>query len=169
MDQQADRRAGDRPENRPARNEAKIENDVTVGAYDVVLETGPSYTTKREEAKESMKEFIQSCPRPRRSSWTCLPSRRTGRMGDEFGKRFEAMRRPDQEAVEAAKAEHNGRGAREQPRPAAQQQGEQMQQAALQLELQNKQLENEKLEAEIGKIMSGGASPGRAKLIRSRW
>jgi hypothetical protein len=59
----------------------KIENDVTVGAYDVVLETGPSYTTKREEAKDSMKEFIQSSPEPRRSSWTCTPRRRTGRWG----------------------------------------------------------------------------------------
>jgi hypothetical protein len=40
----------------------KIKNDVTVGAYDVVLETGPSYSTKREEAKDSMREFIQSAP-----------------------------------------------------------------------------------------------------------
>jgi hypothetical protein len=61
MDQQADRHAGDRRE-RVADAGEKIENDVTVGAYDVVLETGPSYTTKREEAKDSMREFIQSAP-----------------------------------------------------------------------------------------------------------
>lgn len=35
-------------------------NDVTVGAYDVVVETGPSYATKREEAREGMLAFIQA-------------------------------------------------------------------------------------------------------------
>lgn len=37
-------------------------NDVTLGAYDVVLETGPSYSTKRAEARESMIEFMRSAP-----------------------------------------------------------------------------------------------------------
>jgi hypothetical protein len=60
VDQQADGHAGDRRERRASGE--KIKNDVTVGAYDVVLETGPSYSTKREEAKDSMREFIQSAP-----------------------------------------------------------------------------------------------------------
>lgn len=37
-------------------------NDVTVGAYDVVIEQGPSYTTKREEAKDGMATLIQAVP-----------------------------------------------------------------------------------------------------------
>jgi hypothetical protein len=40
----------------------KIVNDVTVGSYDVVTEVGPSYTTKREEAKEGMLEFMRGMP-----------------------------------------------------------------------------------------------------------
>ncbi len=37
-------------------------NDVTVAAYDVVLDQGPSYATKREEAREGMLTFLQQAP-----------------------------------------------------------------------------------------------------------
>jgi hypothetical protein len=37
-------------------------NDVTVGAYDVEIEQGPSYTTKREQARDGMTEFIRAVP-----------------------------------------------------------------------------------------------------------
>lgn len=39
-----------------------IWNDVTTGAYDVALQMGPSYTTKREEARDGMRELIQAQP-----------------------------------------------------------------------------------------------------------
>lgn len=53
--------------NQPASEEIdgavqRIMNDVTVGAYDVVCEMGPSYTTKREEAKDGMMQFLQTNP-----------------------------------------------------------------------------------------------------------
>lgn len=35
-----------------------IKNDLTVGRYDVVMDTGPGYATKREEAAESMLELL---------------------------------------------------------------------------------------------------------------
>jgi hypothetical protein len=37
-------------------------NDVTVGAYGIVVETGPSYSTKREEARDGMMQFVQAFP-----------------------------------------------------------------------------------------------------------
>lgn len=37
-------------------------NDVTTGAYDVVMEMGPSYATKREEARDGMTAFVQAFP-----------------------------------------------------------------------------------------------------------
>ncbi|MGE5621428.1 MAG: portal protein [Candidatus Bathyarchaeota archaeon] len=40
----------------------RVLNDVTVGTYDVVIDTGPSYQTKRIEAAESMIEFIRAFP-----------------------------------------------------------------------------------------------------------
>jgi len=39
-----------------------IANDVTVGAYDVVMSLGPSYATKRAEARDSMIEFGCTMP-----------------------------------------------------------------------------------------------------------
>jgi hypothetical protein len=38
------------------------EYDLTVGTYDVMVDTGPSYTTKRQEAAESMTQIIQAAP-----------------------------------------------------------------------------------------------------------
>jgi hypothetical protein len=40
----------------------RIQNDVTIGAYDVVCEMGPSYTTKREQAKDGMLQLLQTVP-----------------------------------------------------------------------------------------------------------
>jgi hypothetical protein len=40
----------------------RILNDVTVQAYDVVLDQGPSYNTKREEARDGMLTFLQQAP-----------------------------------------------------------------------------------------------------------
>jgi hypothetical protein len=37
----------------------KVLNDVTVGQYDVVMETGPGYSSKRQEAVESMVQMLQ--------------------------------------------------------------------------------------------------------------
>jgi hypothetical protein len=39
-----------------------ILNDVTVGEYDVVMETGPGYNSKRQEAVESMVQMLQVDP-----------------------------------------------------------------------------------------------------------
>ena len=37
-------------------------NDISAGEYDIVLDQGPSYTTKRDEAREAMMTFAQSDP-----------------------------------------------------------------------------------------------------------
>lgn len=42
-------------------NETKV-NDLTVGKYDVVVSVGPAYATRRQEAAESMLQFIQASP-----------------------------------------------------------------------------------------------------------
>lgn len=42
--------------------EGKILNDLSVGTYDVVVTVGPSFTTQRTEARQSMSEFIQYYP-----------------------------------------------------------------------------------------------------------
>lgn len=40
----------------------KILNDTSIGVYDVVVTVGPSFTTQRTEARQSMSEFIQYYP-----------------------------------------------------------------------------------------------------------
>jgi hypothetical protein len=40
----------------------KILNDVTVGQYDVVMDTGPGYNTKRQESVDSMIQMLQVDP-----------------------------------------------------------------------------------------------------------
>jgi len=37
-------------------------NDVTVGKYDVVVTTGPSYSTQRQEAAQMLQSLVQSAP-----------------------------------------------------------------------------------------------------------
>ena len=40
----------------------KIENDLTVGEYDVVMETGPGYNSKREQASEMLSQLAKAYP-----------------------------------------------------------------------------------------------------------
>lgn len=40
----------------------QVLNDVSVGSYDVVCEVGPSYSTRRQEAKEGMIELLKATP-----------------------------------------------------------------------------------------------------------
>jgi hypothetical protein len=43
-------------------NQETVQHDVTVGAYDVTLDVGPSFSTRRVEAQEGMKAFLQAFP-----------------------------------------------------------------------------------------------------------
>lgn len=46
----------------PPEDPAKAINDVTVGEYDVVMDAGPGYNTKRQEARESMTPLFAADP-----------------------------------------------------------------------------------------------------------
>jgi hypothetical protein len=51
------------PVNQPIQmGEQVMTYDLTVGKYDVAVDVGPSFTTRREEAVESMTSFIQAYP-----------------------------------------------------------------------------------------------------------
>jgi hypothetical protein len=155
--------------------EAKIENDVTVGAYDVVLETGPSFTTKREEAKESMTAFIQSAPETGPIIMDLVAKAQDWPLGDEIAERFEVMAPPPIQALLKKQKQEDGQtqpSPEEQAQAQQQAQQQQMQQAAVELELQGKQLANKKIEAEIAKIMSDaqgqGAGPDPVTMMKAQ-
>lgn len=143
----------------------KIENDVTTGAYDVVMDTGPSYTTKREEAKESMRDFMQSAPDVAPVIMDLFAKAQDWPLADEIGQRLEAIApEPVKKLIAQQKKESGEEDAPNEPTPGEQMQA-QAQQAALQLELENKALSNEKLKAEIAKIGSEiGGQDGQQKL-----
>ncbi len=148
------------------RQAPKIENDVTIGAYDVVLETGPSFSTKREEAKDSMNAFFQAVPEARAVGMDLFAQSQDWPMADEFGKRFEATA-PDPVKKLIAKQKQE-RGEEEQPDPPSQ--SDQMQQQAAMLQLQEQQLKNQKLQAETQKIVAEmqGGGPDPVTMIKAQ-
>lgn len=142
-------------------SQPKIENDVTVGAYDIVLETGPSYSTKREEAKESIKEFMQAAPDTAMVMLDLYAKMQDWPLSEEVAKRYEAIAPdPVKKLIAQQKQESGEEENVMQPSP-QEQQAAQAQQAAMQLELEGKALANEKLRAEINKINSEAGMAGQ--------
>lgn len=75
--------------------------DVTVGAYDVVMSTGPSYSTKREEAKEGMTAFIQAAPNVAPLVLDLVAKAQDWPNAEQFAKRLETALPPQIRAMEA--------------------------------------------------------------------
>ena len=69
-------------------------NDVTVGSYDVVAQMGPSYTTKREEAKDGMIAFVQAVPKAGELILDLLAKAQDWPMADDIAKRLRATLPP---------------------------------------------------------------------------
>lgn len=81
-----------------------IKNDVTVGAYDVVLETGPSFTTRREEAREGMNAFLQGNPNAAPLILDLVADAQDWPNSDKIAKRFKTLLPPVIQAQEAIEA-----------------------------------------------------------------
>lgn len=124
-------------------------NDLSVGQYDVTVTTGPSYSTRRAEAAESMIQFIQTMPDAAALTSDLIAKNMDWPGAEEFASRLEKTLPPgtikpdedDQEAIAAA----------QRAQMAAQQQ-EQMQVQDFSLEMKRKELEAVKIDAEIRKI-----------------
>lgn len=112
--------------------------DLTVGKYDVVVDTGPSYTTKRQEASESMIAYMQIYPAA--APW----------LGDLFAK---AQDWPDKEIIaERMKKMLPPQLMDQPPQPAGPPQPSPMEVAAhnkLQEEIEGKRLDNVKKAMEL--------------------
>lgn len=140
----------------------KIENDVTIGAYDVVLETGPSFSTKRAEAKDSLVEFIRSAPETAPAILDLVAKAQDWPNADEVAKRMEAIAPPPiQKLLAEQKKERGQEDPPQQPDPM-----QQMQMAAAQADLQNKQLENQKLQIE-NQQLAQGQGPDHAGMAKA--
>lgn len=81
-------------------------NDITIGAYDVVAEVGPSYTTRREEAKEGMIEFLKAAPDTAQLVLDMVAKAQDWPMADKIAKRIRAAM--PQHILQAEEAEEKG-------------------------------------------------------------
>lgn len=81
-------------------------NDVTTGSYDVSLQMGPSYSTKREEAREGMTAFVQAAPQVAPLILDLVAKSQDWHLAEEISERLETVLPPE---IRAAKAEKEGK------------------------------------------------------------
>lgn len=127
-----------------------VENDLTVGAYDVMTVEGPSYATMRDEAREGIAELIRALPQAAPILGDIYARMQNWPDADKIGDRLEALLPPP---VKAALKKQNldPNAPPEPPTPEEQQAAAeaQLKQQAIQIEMEGKQLENEQKKVEI--------------------
>jgi hypothetical protein len=70
------------------------EHDLTTGSYDVVATVGPSYTTRREEARDGMVEFVRAAPEAGALILDLLAKAQDWPMAEDIAKRVRATLPP---------------------------------------------------------------------------
>lgn len=78
----------------PNSGETIFTHDITVGSYDVVAQMGPSYSTKREEAKEGMIAFVQAAPDSAPLILDLIAKAQDWPMSDDIAKRLRTVLPP---------------------------------------------------------------------------
>lgn len=130
----------------------RLFNDVTSGSYDVAIQMGPSYATKREEARDGMVAFMQANPNVAPIIGDLYAKAQDWPLAEEIGERLEVLLPPP---VRAMKAEKEGKPLPQdmQPPPPdpVQQQAMQMEMAAKDAEIRTKDAQARKAEADARK------------------
>lgn len=134
----------------------KILNDMSSGSYDVMMEQGPSYTTKREQAQVGMTEFIRAYPPAAPVMGDLYAKAMDWPHAEEIGERLEELLPPpikqkldaERAAAERASGQQPQLSPEEQQQAMAQQQQQQMAEQAAQLQLAEGQAKAEKAQAE---------------------
>ncbi|MCP1539000.1 portal protein [Methylorubrum extorquens] len=121
----------------------KIQNDVTVGAYDVAMDMGPSYTTGREAALDGMLQLVAAAPNLAPLVLDLLAKAQDWPMADKIAKRIRTMLPPQ---IQAQEAQESG----EPPLPPMPPSPEQ--QAAMQAQERQQQLEAGRLQVDMEKL-----------------
>ena len=117
-----------------------MRNDLKAGKFDIRVKVGPSYTTRRQEAADSMMQFAQAAPKTFDISGDLIAKAMDWPDADKIAERIRRTIPPQILGDEA-----------EQPDPQAQQQAAMQEQIAkiiTELEIQGKRLDNAKTEAE---------------------
>jgi hypothetical protein len=133
--------------------------DLAKGRYDIVVETGPSYSTKRVEAAESMMQFVQAVPQAGQVAGDLIAMAQDWPKAEEIGDRLKKTLPPGVVEEEEPKSPEEAQ-ARQAQAQQAQQQQQMMQQAAM-LEMAQKEAEVMKTQAEAQNIMAQAQAANR--------
>lgn len=131
----------------PASGQQRIFRDVTAGSYDVSIQMGPSYATKREEARDGMTAFMQSNPQVAAILGDLYAKAQDWPMAEEISERLETLLPAP---IRKAKAEKSGKPLAEEEAP----QPDPMQVQAAQMEMAGKQAEVEQKQAQARKAVA---------------
>ncbi len=82
---------GDGPDMEPAGQAAMALHDLTIGKYDLTVSSGPSYTTRRQEAAEQMMQLIQAFPQAAQVAGDLLVKNLDWPGADELAKRLKTL------------------------------------------------------------------------------
>jgi hypothetical protein len=122
--------------------------DITSGRYDVTIDTGPSYTTKRVEASENMTELMRVFPQAAAVIGDLYVKAQDWPMSDEIAKRLKVLLPPGLQEGEDGKPA---------PPDPAQQAAAQMQQQMAEFQLREAEANAKKAEADAVKAEAEAA------------
>ena len=71
--------------------DGSIKNDLSRGKYDVVVQTGPSFSTKRQESAEAMLQFMQTMPQVAEQAMDLLVKNFDWPGSDDLAERFRKL------------------------------------------------------------------------------
>lgn len=167
--------SGDNEQQEFAQAMAKM-YDLSKGKYDVTVETGPSYTTKREEAANQMMMFMQSMPNAAPLIGDLLAKNLDWPGADDIADRLQAVLPPEVKGQNPQVMQMQQQ--LQQMQMASQQMQQQAQQAITQLQQQLEQekqdkaielakLQNDHYNAETNRIkaLNGGMTPEQIQAI----
>lgn len=137
----------------------KIQNDVTVGAYDVAMEMGPSYTTRREAALDGMIQLVSAAPQIAPLVLDLLAQAQDWPLADKIAKRIRTMLPPQ---IQAEEAQEEGKPPPPPPPPSPEQQAaaaaeehkQQLEAGRQQLDLAKLDVERQRIQAEMAKVQA---------------
>lgn len=131
--------------------------DINQGKYDIAVETGPSYSTRRVEAAESMMQFVQAVPAAAQAAGDLIAMAQDWPMADKIGERLKKTIPPQLTESPDDEQTPEQMQAKQQAAEQAQEQQQMAKQAAM-LTLAEQEAKVLKLRAEAQKI--GTPEPG---------
>jgi hypothetical protein len=146
--------------------------DLAEGKYDIVVETGPSYSTKRVEAAESMAQFFQVVPAAAQVAGDLFAKAMDWPLGEEIGERLKKTLPPgmvedDKELSEEEMQARQQQAQQVEQQAQMQQQGVMLQMAELDAKVKLTLAQAEKMMAEaenVGAPMGEEIDPQSAQL-----